>query len=108
MGNIIALETGIRSNARDVTARTFIVPADEEYESTPSRFFHFTLIDATTATRGSTSGALLRGGSKTEPGGLIKECRAASNQVYGGSSIRIAAVFPLAQAFTPGKRRARN
>jgi len=60
MGKLIARETGVPSNARDVTARTFIVPADEEYESTPSRFFHSILIDATTATRGSTSGALLR------------------------------------------------
>jgi hypothetical protein len=58
MRNVIAREIGIRSNARDVTARTFIVPADEEYVSAPSRFFHSIRIDATTATRGFTSGAL--------------------------------------------------
>src|SRR5205807_5962042 len=98
VGNVIARETGVPSNARDATARTFIVRADEEYASTPSQFFHSIRIDATTATRGFTSGALCKR-IKNRAWRIDRECKAAPDQVNFGSAIRIAVVFPLAQAF---------
>jgi hypothetical protein len=75
MGNIIARETGVPSNAHDVRGRTFIGPADEESENAPSRFFHSIRIDATTAIRGSTSGALFRRIKKEPKRGLASDQR---------------------------------